>query len=78
MSNIAYSYFDQLDTLELPDLEMLSERINTLIFYKKNTHNSSVENGLSFFNSLKGSVKRKIDAEKEFSQALDEKYAYSH
>ena len=78
MSNIAYSYFDQLDSLELPDLEMLSERINTLIFYKKNTNASSVENGLSFFNSLKGSVKHKIDAEKELSQALDEKYAYSH
>ena len=65
MSNIAYSYFDQLDTLELPDLEMLSERINTLIFYKKNTHDSSVENGLSFFNSLKGSVKRRFQKKRQ-------------
>ena len=71
MSDIAHSYFDQLDSLELSDLEMLSEKINTLIFYKKNTNGSSVENGLSFFNSLKGIVKRKIDAEKELSQALN-------
>ena len=78
MSNIAYSYFDQLDTLELPDLEILSERINTLIFYKKKTNASSIESGLSFFDSIKGSVKREIDTAKELSEALDEKYAYSH
>ena len=78
MADIVYSYFDQLDSLELPDLEMLSEKINALIFYKKNTNDASVEKGVSFFNSLKGSVKYKIDAEKELFQALDEKYAYSH
>ena len=78
MSDIAYSYFNQLDTLELPDLEMLSAKINTLISYKQNTVGSSVKNGLSFFNSIKGSIKHKIDAEKELTQALDEKYAYSH
>jgi len=78
MSDIAYSYFNQLDTLELPDLEILSKRINTLIFYKKKTNASSSESGLSFFDSIKGSVKREIDTTKELSEALDEKYAYSH
>lgn len=78
MSDIAYSYFNQLDTLELSDLEILSERINTLIFYKKQTDISSIESGLSFFDSIKGSVKREIDAVKELSEALDEKYAYSY
>ena len=78
MSDIAYSYFNQLDTLELSDLEILSERINTLIFYKKQTNISSIESGLSFFDSIKGSVKREIDAVKELSEALDEKYAYSY
>ena len=78
MSDIAYSYFNQLDTLELPDLEILSKRINTLIFYKKKTNASSIESGLSFFDNIKGSVKREIDTAKELSEALDEKYAYSH
>ena len=78
MSDIAYSYFNQLDTLELSDLEILSERINTLIFYKKQMNISSIESGLSFFDSIKGSVKREIDAVKELSEALDEKYAYSY
>ncbi|UTC66519.1 MULTISPECIES: hypothetical protein [unclassified Treponema] len=64
MSDIAYSYFNQLDNLELPDLEILAEKINTLIFYKKKTNDSSIENGLSFFNSIKGTVKREIDIEK--------------
>ena len=48
MSDIAYSYFNQLDALELPDLEILSKRINTLIFYKKKTNASSIESGLFF------------------------------
>ena len=78
MADIASSYFKQLDTPELPDLEILSERINTLIFYKKNNNDSSIESGLSFFDSIKGSVKREIDAAKELSESLDEKYAYSH
>ena len=76
MTDIAYSYFKQLDALELSDLEILSEKINTLILYKKKADNSLIENGLSFFNSIKGSVKREIDAEKELSEALNEKYAY--
>ena len=78
MSDIAYSYFNQLDTLELSDLEILSERINTLIFYKKKTNVPSIESGLSFFDSIKGSVKHEIDAVQELSEALDEKYAYSY
>ncbi|WP_428771690.1 hypothetical protein V1L52_06205 [Treponema sp. HNW] len=78
MADIAYSYFDRLDTLELSDLELLSEKINTLIFYKKKANDSSIENGLSFFNSIKGTVKHEINAKKELSEALDEKYAYSN
>lgn len=77
MSDISYSYFDQLNNLELSDLELLSEKINTLIFYKKKA-NDSIENGLSFFNSIKGTIKREIDVKKELSNALDEKYAYSN
>lgn len=78
MSDIVYSYFNQLDTLELSDLEILSERISTLIFYKKKTNMSLVESGLSFFNSIKGSVKHEINSVKELSEALDERYAYSY
>ena len=78
MSDLAYSYFNQLDMLDLSDLEILSERINTLIFYKKKTSAPSIKSGLSFFDSIKGSVKHEIDITKELSEALDEKYAYSH
>lgn len=78
MSNIDYSDFNKLDTLELPDLEILSERINALISYKKRTNDVTVEEGLAFFSGIKGSVKHEIDLEKELSKALDEKYVYSN
>ena len=57
MSDIAYAYFNQLDTLELPDLEILSKRISTLIFYKKKTNASSIESGLSFFDKALPKIK---------------------
>ena len=35
MSNIAYKYFTQLDSLDLSDLEILFDKISSLIFSKK-------------------------------------------
>ena len=35
MSNIAYKYFTQLDSLDLSDLEILFGKISSLIFSKK-------------------------------------------
>ena len=48
MTDIAYSYFNQLDTLEVPELEILSQKINTLISNKKKDDDLSIENGLFF------------------------------
>lgn len=78
MSDIAYKYFTQLDSLELSDLEILFDRISSLIFSKKKIHSHEIEGGLAFFDSIKGSVDREINAEEELASALDEKYAYSH
>ena len=76
MSDLAYSYYNQLDTLDLPDLEILLDKINNLIFSKKESKSSEIENGLSFFNSIKWSVTSEINAKAELESALDEKYAY--
>ena len=76
MSDLAYSYYNQLDTLDLPDLEILLDKISNLIFSKKESKSSEIENGLSFFNSIKGSVTSEINAQAELESALDEKYAY--
>lgn len=48
MSDLAYSYYKQLDTLDLPDLEILFDKISNLILSKKKNYNSEIENGLAF------------------------------
>ena len=78
MSDLAYSYYNQLETLDLPDLEILFDKISSLIFAKKKSVDSEIESGLAFFNSIKGSVNRKITPKQELLLALDEKYAYSN
>ena len=78
MSDLAYSYYKQLDTLDLPDLEILFDKISNLILSKKKNYNSEIENGLAFFDSIKGSVNREINAKEELLAAVDEKYAYSN
>ncbi|MCR5317146.1 MAG: hypothetical protein K6E22_02880 [Treponema sp.] len=78
MSDLAYSYYKQLDTLDLPDLEILSDKISNLILSKKKNYNSEIENGLAFFDSIKGSVNREINEKEELLAAVDEKYAYSN
>lgn len=78
MSDLAYKYYNQLDTLDLSDLEILLDKINNLIFTKKESQNSEIESGLAFFNSIKGSVQREIKLEEELVSALDEKYANSN
>ncbi len=78
MSDLAYSYYKQLDTLDLPDLEILFDKISNLILSKKKNYNSEIENGLAFFDSIKGSVNREINAKEELLAAVDEKYACSN
>lgn len=78
MSDIAYKYFTQLDSLDLSDLEILFDKISSLIFAKKKIPGHEIESGLAFFDSIKGSVDREINAEEELASALDEKYAYSN
>ena len=77
MSDLAYAYYQQLDTLDLPDSEILFDKISNLIFSKKKTYNSEIENGLAFFDSIKGSVNHEINEKEELLTAVDEKYAYS-
>ena len=76
MSDAALNYFNQLDTLDLSDLEILADKINTLIFNKKKSDKSQIEAGIAYFNSIKGSVKREINPKEELAEALDEKYAH--
>ena len=76
MSDIAFNYFNQLDSLDLPDLEILFDKISSLIFSKKQNDGSEIENGLVFFDSIKGSINSEIDAKEELASALDDKYAY--
>lgn len=77
MSDSAFNYFNRLDSLDLSDLEILSDKITTLIFKKKKTDTLQIKEGLFFFNNIKGSVNRKIDEKQELKEALDEKYSYS-
>ena len=77
MSDLAYTYYNQLDVLDLPDLEILFDKISSLIFSKKASDKSEIASGLDFFNSIKGTVHREIDAKKELESALGEKYAYT-
>ena len=78
MSDIAFEYFNQLDLLDLTDLEILSQKINHLIFNKKKSDSSQTAKGLAYFNSIKGSVHREINLKQELAEALDEKYAHSN
>ena len=78
MSDSAFNYFNRLDSLDLSDLEILSDKITTLIFKKKKTDTLQIKEGLFFFNNIKGSVNRKIDEKQELKEVLDEKYSYSN
>lgn len=78
MSDMAYDYFNQLDSLDLSDLEILFDKINNLIFTKKKTSDLQIEEGLAYFNSIKGSISREINEKEELINARDEKYAYSN
>ena len=75
MSDVAYDYYEKLDTLDLHDLEILFDKISNLIFSKKRNCDSEIENGLSFFNNIKGTVNHEINEKEELMSALDEKYA---
>ena len=74
MSDLAVKYYESVDTLDLHDLEVLSQKISSLIFKKKAKEDKSVKDGLNFFNSIKGTVNREIDADYELSESLKEKY----
>ena len=78
MSDQAYEYYNQLDTLDLSDLEILFDKISNLILSKKIKTNSEIKEGLAFFSSIKGSVKHEINEKEELVSALEEKYAYSN
>ena len=75
MSDLVFSYYNQLDTLDLSDLEILFDKISNLIFSKKQSESSEIEKGLSFFDSIKGSIPAEINAKAELESALEEKYA---
>lgn len=74
MSDLALQYYNSVDKLDLNDLEILSQKITSLIFKKKAKEDDSVKEGLAYFNSIKGTVTREIDADKELSESLREKY----
>lgn len=74
MSDLALQYYNSIDKLDLHDLEILSQKITSLIFKKKAKENDAVKEGLAYFNSIKGSVTREINADKELSESLREKY----
>ena len=74
MSDLASQYYNSVDKLDLHDLEILSQKITSLIFKKKAKENDTVKEGLAYFNSIKGSVTREIDVDKELSESLREKY----
>ena len=76
MSEAVLNYFNQLDTLNLSDLEILADKINTLISNKRKSNKSQIEAGIAYFNSIRGSVKRDINVKEELAEALDEKYAH--
>jgi len=74
MSDLALQYYNSVDTLNLEDLEILSERISALIFKKKANEDKDIKDGLDFFNNIKGTVNREINAESELIDAMKEKY----
>jgi len=74
MSDLALQYYNSVDKLNLHDLEILSQKITSLIFKKKAKEDDAVKDGLAYFNSIKGSVTREIDADEELSESLKEKY----
>ena len=76
MSDAVLNYFNQLDTLNLSDLEILADKINILISNKRKSNKSQIEAGIAYFNSIRGSVKRDINVKEELAEALDEKYAH--
>ena len=76
MSEAVLNYFNQLDTLNLSDLEILADKINILISNKRKSNKSQIEAGIAYFNSIRGSVKRDINVKEELAEALDEKYAH--
>lgn len=49
-------------------MEILSQKITSLIFKKKAKENDAVKEGLAYFNSIKDTVTREIDADKELSE----------
>lgn len=74
MSDLALQYYNSVDKLDLHDLEILSQKITSLIFKKKAKEDNAVKDGLAYFNSIKGTVTRDIDADEELSKSLKEKY----
>ena len=74
MSDLALQYYNSVDKLDLHDLEILSQKITSLIFKKKAKEDDAVKDGLAYFNSIKGSVTREIDADEELSESFKEKY----
>ncbi len=52
--------------------------IKLILLYsiKKKSDKSQIEAGIAYFNSIRGSVKREINAKEELAEALDEKYAH--
>ena len=49
MSDSAFNYFNRLDSLDLSDLEILSDKITTLIFKKKKIDSLQIEERGVFF-----------------------------
>lgn len=74
MSDLALQYYNSIDTLDLQDLEILSAKISSLIFDKKKNEENTIESGINYFNSIKGTVKKEINIDKELSEALGDKY----
>ena len=77
MTDLAYEYYNQLDSLDSPDLEILSDKISKLILAKKKNSDYEIKDGLAYFNSIKGSVNREINEKEELVLSLEERYSYS-
>ena len=77
MTDLAFEYYNKLDSLDLHDLEILSDKISELILAKKKNSDSEIKNGLAYFNSIKGSVNREINEKEELVLSLEERYSYS-
>ena len=68
MSDLALQYYNSIDKLDLHDLEILSQKITSLIFKKKAKEDDSVKKGLAYFNIIKGTVTREIQSREPFSE----------